>query len=114
MQTRYIAIAVFIFVIFQLSLIPLENAAISSQAQSDLRLLSNFGIVHESQAFGFIDYVRAPGNYFTSLYNVVTSDTPVFGGAFEYIRWLVMAPILVGIVFTLILLFYSLIMRLIT
>ncbi len=114
MQIRYIVLAVFLFIIFQMSLIPLENTAVSTKARENLQTLSNLGVTHDTQTWGPVAYFMAPVNYFSSLYDIVTSPTPVFSGGFEYVRWLVFTPLLAGIMFGFIMLFFNLFQKVLT
>ena len=113
MSVKYIGMLVFFFVIFQVCLIPLGNAALNENAQHNLNVLSSFGVIQEGQTFGFFKYVKAPFLYFESLFEVMTSSqsSPMFGGSFEIIRWLVIAPMLAMVVFGLIIIFFGVFQR---
>lgn len=115
MHVKYVIFIVFLFVVFQLSLIPLGNSAMNAEAAEDLDTLSSFGIVQEEQTFGIVKYVKAPLNYFEAFYRVMTSTeaNPVFEGPFELIRWLIMAPLVAGVVFGLIVIFFGAFQRII-
>lgn len=113
MRVGYIAFLVFFFVVCQLSLIPLGNSSLDEEAKENLDTLSTFGIVSEEQTFGVLTYIKAPVNYFQALFSIATAhhNNPVFSGTYELFRWLVVAPLLAGLVFGLIVAFWQIFQR---
>jgi len=111
MSVKYVILIVFLFIIFNLCLIPLGNQPLNSQASTDLNTLTNFGVVKESETFGFLEYVRAPLNYFQAFFRVMVASSEnqevLFHGTREIIRWIIMAPLFAGVVFGLVILFFS-------
>ena len=98
---------VFIFVMMQLAGMVIEGSSVTTEMRDHLNVISSWGVVSEEQTFGILDYVRAPFNYFGSLWAVLTYDSPVFDGQYELLRWVFVAPILAGISFGLVILFFS-------
>jgi hypothetical protein len=68
-----------------------------------------FGIVTEQQSFGPLQYIKAPSNYFTATWHVLTygNNAPYYEGKYEIIKWITVGPIYAGIVFGLIIIFFN-------
>jgi len=114
MKMEYIMLVVFIFVILHLALIPLGNTAFSSESATHLNTVSTFGVVYEEKDFGWMTYVKAPFEYFNSLFWLMyhgVSGSPIFEGQFQIIGWLLLAPIAATIMFGLILTFFTIVRR---
>ena len=107
MSPKWIVFIVFVFVLMQLAGFVMEGGSLTPEMQNHLNVISSWGIVSEEQPFGVLDYIRAPFNYFASLWVVLTYDSPVFDGQYELLRWVFVAPILAGISFGLVVLFFS-------
>ena len=112
MGPSWIVLIVFLFVYIQLGGFVMEGVNFASNpnviaVRDALNVISSWGIVHEEQTFGILDYIRAPINYFNSLWVVLTYDSPVFDGSFEIVRWMALAPLLAGISFGVVVIFFS-------
>ena len=111
MSPKWIVFVVFIFVMMQLAGMVMEGSSLTVEMQNHLNVISSWGIVSEEQTFGLLDYIRAPFNYFGSLWAVLTYDSPVFDGQYVLLRWIFVAPILAGVSFGLVVLFFSVFRR---
>ena len=107
MSPKWIVFIVFLFVLMQLAGFIIEGSTAAPEMTDALNTISSWGIIHEEQTFGLLDYVKAPFNYFGALWTVLTYDSPVFDGQFEVIRWIFVAPILAGVSFGLVVLFFG-------
>jgi len=107
MSPKWILFVVFIFILMQLAGMIIEGSTMSTDMRDALNTISSWGIIHEEQTFGLLDYVKAPFAYFGALWTVLTYDSPVFDGSFELVRWVFVAPILASISFGLVVLFFS-------
>jgi hypothetical protein len=110
MSIKYVIMAVFIFVILHLALIPLGNTTLNDTMADKLNNVAYFGIPTEETDVGLLEYVKAPYNYFSSLAYIMTSgvrDNPIFSSEFQMVGWLVLAPIIAGWVFGLVMVFWS-------
>ena len=107
MSPKWIVFIVFIFILMQLAGMVIEGGALPTEMQHNLNVISSWGIVSEEQTFGVLEYVRAPFLYFAALWAVLTYDSPVFDGSYELLRWVFVAPMLAGVSFGLIVLFFS-------
>ena len=107
MGPKWILLVVFLFIMMQLAGMVIEGSTLSTDTRDALNTISSWGIIHEEQTFGLLDYIKAPFNYFGALWTVLTYDSPVFDGSFEIIRWVLVAPILAAISFGMVVLFFE-------
>ena len=107
MSPKWILFVVFLFILMQLAGMVIEGSTMSGDVRDALNTISSWGIIHETQTFGLLDYVKAPFNYFGALWTVLTYDSPVFDGSFEIVRWIFVAPILAAVGFGLVVLFFG-------
>ncbi len=102
----------------QACLIPLGNASLDARTQNDVNTLSSFGIVTNNQTWGPVKYIAAPFNYAGALFDMMTvngsgAGNPVFS-SFTFFQWIVIAPLLAGLVFGFIMAFYSILSSVLT
>ncbi|KKN03511.1 hypothetical protein LCGC14_1107030 [marine sediment metagenome] len=107
MSPKWIVLIIFIFVCSYLVGMIGEKSTVSTEMIEDINVVASWGVVQSEEDFGVLTYVRAPILYFNSLWDIITYDPPVFDNSFEIVRWLSMAPLLGGIAFGLIILFFS-------
>ena len=113
MSPKWIVFIVFIFILQMLMGMVIEGSNLSTEVQRDLNIVSHWGVVSEEQTFGTLDYVKAPVEYFLALFRLLTYKSPAFFGEggeanqYEIVRWVFVAPILAGVSFGLVVLFFS-------
>lgn len=111
MPIKYIGALVFLWIVAAMVGAIIEGATLSGNETGVLDDLTSWTEVKTTESWGVFRAVGALPGFFSALFTVLTFDFAFFDGTWELVRWFVLVPLMVTVVFGLIVTFLGIFQR---
>jgi len=111
MPIKYIGALVFLWIVAAMVGAIIEGATLSANETGTLHDLTSWQEVKTTESWGAFRAIGALPGFFSSLFTIMTFNFAFFDGQWELVRWIILVPLMVTVVFGLIVTFLGIFQR---